>query len=365
MVDGKKNQRTSAPPGKPQGLTDSTPGVHGAEKTIFVTGGAGFIGSGFVHIVDQNRPTWQTIIFDKLTYAGRRENLAGLSDHHRLVVGDICDKQAVREAMQGSNVVVHFAAESHVTRSEDDPDRFYRTNVEGTRTILEVAKDLVLPVVHISTDEVYGPITNGYFKETDKQPGDGQATSAYAKSKALADDLAQTAAASQPVMIIRPTNNYGPRQYPEKALPRWITNLVSGGTIPLWGDGQQVRDWLFVEDTARAVLGLLEQGSWGEIYNLGANHNPEITNRQAAELVCDTLGLPHDRITHIPDPRPDHDVRYGVDTTKLQKLGFQSATPFSDGLRQTLQWYVGHPKWWQAIKAEAESIYEKKESGLK
>lgn len=329
---------------------------------LFITGGAGFIGSGFVHVIDRERPEWTSVVFDKLTYAGRRENLADVSDRHNLTVGDICDEGAVRNAMTGADLAVHFAAESHVTRSEDDPDRFYRTNVDGTRTVLTVASELGIPAIHISTDEVYGPIIDGYFKESDKLPGDQQATSAYAKSKAQADEVAQEFAASGKVIIVRPTNNYGPRQYPEKALPRWITNLLDGGTIPLWGEGTQVRDWLFVEDTARALLQIIDQGSWGETYNIGANHDPEITNRQAAELVCDALNLPHERITHIPDPRPDHDVRYGVDTTKLEALGYKPNTPFVDGLRQTVDWYTANEAWWRAIKAEAESIYAGKET---
>lgn len=328
---------------------------------LFITGGAGFIGSGFVHGLDRERPDWTSVVYDKLTYAGRKENLEGVSDKHQLVVGDICDAKAVTQAMEGCDLVVHFAAESHVTRSEDDPDRFYRTNVEGTRTVLQAAKDQGIKAIHISTDEIYGPITDGYFKERDKRPGDGQATSPYAKSKAQADDVAQEFAQSGQVIVVRPTNNYGPRQYPEKALPRWITNVIDGADIPLWGEGQQVRDWLFVDDTAQALLTIIDRGVWGETYNIGANHSPEIPNRQAAQMVCDALGVPHDRIKHIPDPRPDHDVRYGVDTSKLEALGYKPDTLFVDGLKQTVDWYVAHEAWWRSIKAEAESIYKDKE----
>lgn len=163
------------------------------------------------------------------------------------------------------------------------------------------------------------------------------------------------------MIVIRPTNNYGPRQYPEKALPRWITNIIDGADIPLWGDGQQVRDWLFVDDTAQAILTIIDKGTWGETYNIGANHSPEILNRQAAVMVCDALGVGHDRIKHIPDPRPEHDIRYGVETSKLEMLGYKPNTPFIDGLKTTVDWYVTHKDWWRSIKAEAESIYRDKE----
>ena len=329
---------------------------------LFVTGGAGFIGSNFVQAVAQERPEWSTVVFDLLTYAGNRANLLN-QPNHTFVQGDIADKAAVETALTGCDLVVHFAAESHVTRSEDDPDRFYRTNVTGTEVILVAAKSVNIPVIHISTDEVYGPITDGYFKESDKEIGDNQATSAYAKSKSLADDVATAAMANQKVIVVRPTNNYGPRQYPEKALPRWITNLIAGEPIPLWGDGRQVRDWLFVEDTARAVLHLIEHGQWGEVYNIGVNHDPEYSNKTVAEKLCRLFELdPEAFVQPISDPRPDHDVRYGVDTTKFTALGFKPSTPFDVGLRQTVDWYRANEAWWQPLKAEAESIYEKKES---
>ena len=329
---------------------------------LFVTGGAGFIGSNFVRVIASERPAWSTRTFDLLTYAGNRANLLD-QPNHEFVQGDVADAVAVRSAIDSCDLVVHFAAESHVTRSEDDPDRFYRTNVTGTEVVLTAAKALNLPVIHISTDEVYGPITDGYFKETDKQLGDGQATSAYAKSKSLADDVASAAMNDQPVIVVRPTNNYGPRQYPEKALPRWITNLIDGQPIPLWAPGDQVRDWLFVDDTARGVLHVIEHGQWGQVYNLGANQTPEITNRTAAERLCQLLDRdPRQCIQLISDPRPDHDVRYGVDTSKLAALGYQSATSFADGSAQTVDWYRANEAWWRPLKAEAESIYTGKEN---
>ena len=333
-----------------------------SSKKLLVTGGAGFIGSNFVHVVANDRPDWKVRVYDALTYAGNRNNLINDSQHE-FVQADICDAAAFASALDGIDYVVHFAAESHVTRSEDDPQRFFRTNVDGTKTILNEAKRVKIPVVHISTDEVYGPIVDGYFKETDKLEGDGQATSAYAKSKSLADDIARSAMSEQQIMVVRPTNNYGPRQYPEKALPRWITNLIDCKPIPLWGDGSQVRDWLFVEDTARGLIFLLEHGQWGEVYNLGANQSPEITNRMAAERLAELLNLdPKKYIQHISDPRPDHDVRYGVAMEKLGGLGYRPTTNFSDGFRQTVDWYQANEPWWRPIKAEAESIYKKKET---
>ncbi len=329
---------------------------------LLVTGGAGFIGSNFVHMAAKDRPEWQIRVFDALTYAGNRANLID-DANHEFVHGDITNTNQFRSALDNVDLIVHFAAESHVTRSEDDPQRFYRTNVEGTKTVLAEAKRANIPVIHISTDEVYGPIADGFFKESDKEIGDHQATSAYAKSKSLADDAAQAAMANQPVIIVRPTNTYGPRQYPEKALPRWITNLIDGQPIPLWEPGTQVRDWLFVEDTARGILFVIEHGQWGEVYNLGANQTPEITNRLAANELCRLLNRdPNEFIQMIPDPRPDHDVRYSVDISKLVALGYKPQTPFADGARQTVDWYRANETWWRPIKAEAESIYVNKET---
>ncbi len=329
---------------------------------LLVTGGAGFIGSNFVHVVANERPDWPVRVYDLLTYAGNRTNLIDDATHE-FVQGDVANRAAVDMALADCDLIVHFAAESHVTRSEADPERFYRTNVTGTEVVLAAAKTANVPVIHISTDEVYGPITDGYFTESDKAIGEQQATSPYAKSKSLADDVATAAMAHQSVIVVRPTNNYGPRQHPEKALPRWITNVIDGVPIPLWAPGTQVRDWLYVEDTSRAILHLIEHGLWGQVYNVGANHDPEITNLAAAQAVCRALAAdPAQLIDLIPDPRPDHDVRYGVDTTKITALGYRPDTQFAAGLKQTVDWYRANAAWWRPLKAEAESIYEKKEA---
>ena len=256
--------------------------------------------------------------------------------------------------------VIHFAAESHNTRSETDPDLFYRTNVEGTKVMLESAFESgIEKFIHISTDEVYGSIADGYFAEGDKLTGDSQATSAYSKSKSQADDLAMEFGRNYPVIVLRPTNNFGPWQYPEKALPRWITNILLGEKIPLWGEGLQVRDWLYAPLTAECLEFLLNKGEAGNAYNVAANHNPEITNRQAAEWICEMLGVNKDEwIQYIPDPRPNHDFRYALNVDKITKLGFKPAVDPYAQFKATVEWYKTNEPWWKKRKEEAESIYK-------
>jgi dTDP-glucose 4,6-dehydratase len=329
-------------------------------KNILVTGGAGFIGTNLVYyLVNKN---YNVTVLDKLTYAGGKDNLEPLRGQVKLIIGDICDKAAASKAVENIDCVIHMAAESHNTRSETDPDIFYRTNVKGTETMLEAAfKKGVKKFIHISTDEVYGSIKDGYFSEEDKLPGDSQATSAYSKSKAQADDIAMDVGKKgHPVIIIRPTNNFGPWQYPEKALPRWITNLLMADTIPLWGEGLQVRDWLFAPVTAEALEFLMLNGTNGNAYNIAANHDPEITNRQAAEWICKIMNIdPKKGIKFIPDPRPNHDFRYALNISKLQKLGFRANTRAFEQFTETVKWYTEHEYWWKLRKDEAESIYTK------
>jgi dTDP-glucose 4,6-dehydratase len=213
--------------------------------------------------------------------------------------------------------------------------------------------------IHISTDEVYGSIADGYFAEGDKKLGDSQATSAYSKSKSQADDLAMEFGRNYPVLVLRPTNNFGPWQYPEKALPRWISNILLGRKIPLWGEGLQVRDWLYAEITAKCLEFLLEKGEAGNAYNIAANHNPEITNRIAAEWLCKLLEVDmHEWIEFIPDPRPNHDFRYALNIDKITKLGFKpKVDPFAQ-FSETVKWYKENELWWKKRKEEAESIYK-------
>jgi dTDP-glucose 4,6-dehydratase len=326
---------------------------------ILVTGGAGFIGTNFVrHLVKKG---YSVSVLDKLTYAGGKDNLADIENKIRLVVGDVCDPQTVRDTLHGIECVVHMAAESHNTRSELNPELFYKTNVEGTKVMLDESfKSGVKKFLHVSTDEVYGPIKSGYFSENEKLPGDSQATSAYSKSKSLADDLAMEMGKNgYPVIVVRPTNNFGPWQYPEKALPRWITNLLSGEKIPLWGEGRQVRDWLYAPVTCEALEFLILKGIDGSTYNIAANHTPEITNRTAAEWICGILRVkPPEGIDFIPDPRPNHDFRYALSTDRIKALGFNFVNNPLDQFRETVEWYKQNSAWWKSRKAEAESIYK-------
>lgn len=329
-------------------------------KKILVTGGAGFIGTNFVYYISGKG--YEQVILDKLTYAGGKDNLEPLIDSGKVnfVKGDICDKELVKDSIKGIEYVIHFAAESHNTRSETDPDLFYRTNVEGTRTMLEAAFAAgVKKFIHISTDEVYGSIADGYFSEGDKKLGDSQATSAYSKSKSQADDLAMEFGRNYPVIVLRPTNNFGPWQYPEKALPRWISNLLLGKKIPLWGEGLQVRDWLYAQVTSECLEFLLEKGESGNAYNVAANHSPEITNKTAAEWLCKLLEVdPREWIEYIPDPRPNHDFRYALNIDKITKLGFSPRIdPFAQ-FSETVKWYKENQSWWKKRKEEAESIYK-------
>lgn len=329
-------------------------------KKVVITGGMGFMGSHFVRFILKKEPTAQVVNIDALTYAANPANLKDVEKNPRyqFIKADINDRKKMFDLMRSAEWVIHFAAESHVTRSEKDPERFYKTNVEGTRNVIEAAiAGGASRILHISTDEVYGPIIKGYFKETDKKPGDKQATSAYAKSKALADDVAQKLMPKGPVIIARPTNYFGPNQFPEKALPRFATEILSGHKIPLWGEGRQVRDWLYVLDNAKALYLILTKGQPGEIYNIGVNNEPEITNRQVAELVCEALDKDQSWIELIPDPRPDHDFRYGVDISKISKLGYQPRKNTAQIIKQTVLWYRDHPQWWQPLKKRAERIY--------
>jgi len=327
-------------------------------KNILVTGGAGFIGTNFVYCMVNKG--YNVTVLDKLTYAGGKDNLEPLNGKIKFFVGDICDADLVKSAMAGIDAVVHFAAESHNTRSETDSDLFYRTNVKGTETMLEEAfRNWIGKFIHISTDEVYGSINEGYFSEKDKISGDSQATSAYSKSKSQADDIASEFGKTKPVVILRPTNNFGPWQYPEKALPRWISNILLGEKIPLWGEGLQVRDWLYAPVTSECVEFLLHNGKDGEAYNVAANHKPEITNRTAAEWICKLLDADRKQwINFIPDPRPNHDFRYALNINKITKLGFKPEIDPFNQFSVTVKWYKENSGWWKKRKEEAESIYK-------
>lgn len=326
---------------------------------ILLTGGAGFIGTNLVYYLVNK--SYNVTVLDKLTYAGGKDNLASVGSKIKLIVGDVCDRGIVRSSLKNIDCVIHMAAESHNTRSELNPDLFYKTNVEGTKVMLEESFNAdIKKFIHTSTDEIYGPIKAGYFSENDKMTGDSQATSAYSKSKSIADDIAmQMGKDGNPVIIVRPTNNFGPWQYPEKALPRWITNLLLGEKIPLWGQGLQVRDWLYAPVTCEAIEFLIHKGENANAYNVAANNIPEITNRKAASWICEIMEIkPDDGIDFIPDPRPNHDFRYALDTKKIKSLGFNIVNKPYEQFRMTVEWYKSNTEWWKARKAEAESIYK-------
>jgi dTDP-glucose 4,6-dehydratase len=331
-----------------------------AGRRVLVTGGSGFLGSQFVR-------TWlgrggrALLNVDLMTYAGRPERLSDVDDLHGYGFqrGDVADRAAVESILQNfrPEVVVHFAAESHVTRGESEGERFRRTNVEGTRVMLEAAVGAgVRRFVHVSTDEVYGPRAEGFFREDEKQPGDGRATSVYARSKAVADDVARSFAGQMEVVVVRPTNCFGPWQFPEKALARWITRALTGRTVPVWGDGLHVRQWLHAPDLAEAVVLILEAASPEPVYNVGPRHDPEITNLDLARWLVGRLGLPEERVVLTTYDRPDHDRRYAVDPYRIHALGWRPGHVW-ESLARTVDWYRDHRDWWEPLVGEAESIY--------
>lgn len=333
---------------------------------IFVTGGAGFLGSHFVrHCVEQGM--YDVTVVDCLTYAGDLRRLEDVmsAPGYRFAGADITDRDSMARLMadQTPQAIVHYAAESHVTRSEADPGRFFRTNVEGTRVLLEeAAAHGVSRFLHVSTDEVYGSILQGSFKESDKPPGTGQAASPYSQSKALADDLALSFAARFDVRVVRPTNAFGPWQFPEKAFPRWVTRGLRSARLPVWGDGLYVRQWLFAEDFARAVALVLDRGRRGEAYNIGPEHDPEITNLVLAQWLVQYLDLDPGVLTLTGYDRPDHDRRYAVDSSKVRALGWEPGDVWLQ-LARCVDWYRANESWWAPLVGEAESIYADGEAG--
>lgn len=327
---------------------------------IMVTGGAGFLGSHFVrHAL---RPGNCAVInMDCLSYAGDTRRLADIHEdpNYCFVHGDITSRSDVRELVETHTpeAIVHYAAESHVTRSESDPGRFFRTNVEGTRALLDAAVACgVRRFVHVSTDEVYGSILEGSFTESDKPKGPGRAASAYSRSKALADDLALSYAGKLEVVVVRPTNAFGPWQFPEKVFPRWVTRAMRGDPLLVWGDGLYIRQWLYCEDFARAVEIVLKDGVGGEAYNVGPVHEPEITNLDLARWLAGHLEPGRTRIQMSGYDRPDHDRRYAVDSTKIRALGWRPGDVWAQ-FAATVDWYRRHRAWWESHVAEAESIY--------
>lgn len=317
-------------------------------RRILVTGGAGFIGSNFIRLLLDRESASQVTNLDALTYAGVEATVDELNrdPRHHLVHGDIRDGDLVDRTMAGQDIVVHFAAESHVDRSIAGPGVFLETNVVGTGVLIEAARRHgVSRFIHVSTDEVYGSITDGYALETDRLAP----TSPYSASKAASDLVALSYAHTFgfPVLVTRCTNNYGPYQFPEKVIPLFITNLLDGLRIPLYGNGLNQRDWLHVLDHCEALLLLLDSGEPGEIYNIGANaqlSNIDLTNR-----ILTLVGCGEEMIQPVPD-RAGHDFRYAVDSSKIKALGWAPAQSFDQRLAETVEWYSARRDWWEPLK---------------
>jgi dTDP-glucose 4,6-dehydratase len=314
---------------------------------LFVTGAAGFIGSNYIRHVLATTDDSVTV-FDALTYAGNLASLADIADDPRyaFVRGDICDRDAVESAMVGHDVVVHFAAESHVDRSIVSPDEFVRTNCLGTNVMCDVARSIgVERFVHISTDEVYGSIDEGSFTERDPLGP----RSPYSASKAGSDmiALAYHETYGLPVLVTRSSNNFGPYQFPEKVIPLFVTNLLDGQRVPLYGDGLNVRDWCYVEDNCAGVDLVLRKGTIGEIYNIGAGN--EITNRELTDRLVALCGRDESAIEYVTD-RLGHDRRYSIDTGKVEALGWRPGHHLGDALEATVAWYRDNRWWWEPLK---------------
>lgn len=316
---------------------------------VLVTGGAGFIGSNFARLLTRERPAWEVTVLDKLTYAGNPANVADLRTVERFsfIQGDICDRAVVDELIPRCDAVVNFAAETHVDRSLAGADDFVRTDILGTTTMLEVVRRHPgIRYVQISTDEVYGSLATGSASEdTPLNPGNP-----YSASKAGADLLALSYHKSfgLDVVITRSSNNFGPYQYPEKVMPLFLTNLLEGKPVPLYGDGLNVRDWLYVEDNCRAILLVLEEGTAGEIYNIGAGN--ELPNIRVTHMILEAVGASTDMIRYVED-RPGHDRRYSLRWDKIARLGWAPLADFATQLKVTAAWYRDHRAWWEPLKS--------------
>lgn len=328
-------------------------------RSLLVTGGAGFIGANFVRLVAQQRPEVDITVLDKLTYAGNRANLAGVDA--TLVVGDVADGGIVDKLVAQADTVVHFAAESHNDNSLRDPSPFIHTNVVGTFTLLEACRRHDVRFHHVSTDEVFGDLEIGadtYFtEETPYNP-----SSPYSATKAGSDHLVRAWVRSFGLRatVSNCSNNYGPYQHIEKFIPRQITNLLLGQPAKLYGTGEQVRDWIHVDDHNEAVLAILDRGRIGETYNIGADQE-DVNNRQVIEMICELMGATDNgraRFEHVAD-RPGHDQRYAMDASKLRReLGWTPRyTDLRAGLKDTIEWYRAHEEWWRAGKDDVEAHY--------
>lgn len=332
---------------------------------VIVTGGAGFIGSNYIFFEMESHPEDRIVCLDKLTYAGNLSTLAPVMDkpNFRFVKADICDREAVNQIFEEEHpdIVVNFAAESHVDRSIEDPEIFLQTNIIGTATLMDACRKYGVTRFHqVSTDEVYGdlPLDRADLLFTEKTPINS--SSPYSSSKAAADLLAMAYHRTYglPVSISRCSNNYGPYQFPEKLIPLMIVSALGDKPLPVYGEGKNVRDWLYVGDHCRAIDLIVRKGSAGEVYNIGG-HN-EMKNIDIVKIICKELGKPESLIAHVTD-RKGHDMRYAIDPTKIHdELGWLPETKFEDGIKKTIQWYLNNRAWWETIiSGEYQNYYEK------
>ena len=315
---------------------------------ILVTGGCGFIGSNFIKHMFKKHPAYKIVNLDKLTYCGNPENLRDIEKDPRytFIKGDICDRKIVDKAINGCDAVINFAAESHVDRSIEDASAFIRTNIQGVYVLLEAAKKHnIKRFIQISTDETYGSIRKGSFKETSLL----HPNSPYSAAKAGGDHLALAyyTTFKLPVIVTRSSNNFGPYQYPEKVIPLFITNLLANKSVPLYGDGMNVRDWLYVLDNCSAIDLILHKGKIGEIYNIGGSF--EIPNIELTKIILKFLGKTDKMINYVSD-RMGHDRRYSLDSAKIKKLGWQPSKNFNTAIKETINWYKANTTWWQKLK---------------
>lgn len=328
---------------------------------LLVTGGSGFIGSNFIRHVLTAHPDDSVVNLDKLTYAGNPANLKDVERDPRyaFVHGDICDAKLVRDVAKGVDAVINLAASTHVDRSLMEPDEFLRTDVFGVFTLLEAVKDLKIPrLLHISTDEVYGSVERGSSRESDPL----RPSNPYSASKAGGDllALAYWQTHRTPVLITRSSNNFGPSQYPEKVVPLFITNALEDKPVPLYGDGRNVRDWLYVLDNCTAIDLVLRRGKDGQVYNIGGGH--EVENIVLTRQILHLTGKPETLIQPVRD-RPGHDRRYSLDSKKVQQLGWAPRYRFGDALAATVAWYREHEAWWRPLKSGEFLAYYEKQYG--
>lgn len=327
-------------------------------RSYLITGGAGFIGSNFVRFIYSVEPQARVRVIDKLTYSGNYENLREFEGRNgfEFIQGDICDREAVCKAVQDVEVVVNFAAEAAVDRSIDNPESFLKTDIHGVYILLNELRSssAFKRFVQISTDEVYGQILEGSFTEefvcNPRNP--------YSASKLGGERLAYSfyETYDMPVVITRASNNYGPYAYPEKVIPLFITNLVDGLQVPVYGEGKQIRDWLYVEDHCRAIYLLIEKGASGQVYNVGGDQ--ECSNIDLTKKIISSMNYGEDKIKYVQD-RPGHDYRYSLDSSKLKALGWMPSIDLEQGLSATIQWYQDNERWWRPLKKKLDPRYAK------